>query len=100
VPCRRSTASSPEHSRGCAWYARRDLRLGLGPERGRRWRAAAGPPLVARGALGGRALDISEARRGQDLRRGGVRLDVPGREPQRKPQVVRFARLRQPREGA
>jgi predicted RNA-binding Zn ribbon-like protein len=66
---------------------------------GRRW-AAAGAALVARGALGGGALDVPETQQGQGLRWGGMRLDVSGREPQRQPQVVRLTRLRQPREGA
>ena len=66
---------------------------------GRRW-PAAGSSLVACGALCGRAPDVPEAPQGQGLRRGGMRLDVSGREPQRQPPVVRLARLRQPREGA
>src|ERR687889_530115 len=54
---------------------------------------------MARGAICCGALDIPEAGQGQALRRGGLRLDIPGRKPQLQPQVVRLARLRQPGEG-
>ena len=52
-------------------------------------------------ALGGRAADRSgPARTRPDVRRRGLRLAVPGREPGRAAALVLDAGLRQPREGA
>ena len=62
---------------------------------GRRWIGPCGPWRALR-----RSSDLREAGQGQGLRRGGLRLGTPGREPQRQPPVVRLARLRKPGEGA
>ena len=97
APSQRSRELSGALTTASGASGRRFLHLGLGPggevAAGRRWSG----PGVPCGTLGGGALDVLEARQGQGMRRGGVRMDVSGREPQRQPQVV-FARLRQPRE--